>query len=99
MIAGGAVFYYESWWVQIIKAIVIFAVIFGILPVLTVYERKLLGRFQGRFGPNRVGPYGLMQPLPDRAGAGDPHGRRRTGADPLGRRDDDLRHEGRPVRD
>jgi NADH-quinone oxidoreductase subunit H len=63
MIAGGAVFYYESWWVQIIKAIVIFAVIFGILPVLTVYERKLLGRFQGRFGPNRVGPYGLMQPL------------------------------------
>ncbi len=59
----GAVFFYEVWWIQIIKALVIFAVAFAILPVLTVYERKLLGRFQGRYGPNRVGPFGLMQPL------------------------------------
>jgi NADH-quinone oxidoreductase subunit H len=56
-------FFYEPWWVQIVKALVIFAVVFAILPVLIVYERKLLGRFQGRYGPNRVGPYGLMQPL------------------------------------
>ncbi|HET9720503.1 MAG TPA: NADH-quinone oxidoreductase subunit NuoH [Solirubrobacteraceae bacterium] len=55
--------YYEPWWGQIIKAIVIFGVIFAILPMLTIYERKLLGRFQGRYGPNRVGPFGLMQPL------------------------------------
>jgi NADH-quinone oxidoreductase subunit H len=53
----------EPWWIQIIKALVIFAVAFAILPLLTVYERKLLGRFQGRYGPNRVGPFGLMQPL------------------------------------
>jgi NADH-quinone oxidoreductase subunit H len=38
-------------------------VVFAILPILTVYERKLLGRFQGRFGPNRVGPFGLLQPM------------------------------------
>jgi NADH-quinone oxidoreductase subunit H len=38
-------------------------VVFAILPILIVYERKLLGRFQGRYGPNRVGPFGLMQPL------------------------------------
>jgi NADH-quinone oxidoreductase subunit H len=56
-------FFYEPWWVQIVKAIVIFAVVFAILPILIVYERKLLGRFQGRYGPNRVGPFGLMQPL------------------------------------
>ena len=49
--------FYEPWWVQIIKSLVIFGVIFAILPVLIVYERKLLGRFQGRYGPNRVGPY------------------------------------------
>src|SRR5579864_9813479 len=55
--------YYEPWWIQIIKALVIFGVIFAILPVLIVYERKLLGRFQNRYGPNRVGPFGLMQPL------------------------------------
>ena len=41
----------------------IFGVIFGVLPMLTVYERKLLGRFQHRYGPNRVGPYGLLQPM------------------------------------
>ena len=41
----------------------IFGVIFALLPILIIYERKLLGRFQGRYGPNRVGPYGLMQPL------------------------------------
>jgi NADH-quinone oxidoreductase subunit H len=55
--------FFEPWWIQIIKALVIFGVAFGILPVLTVYERKLLGRFQGRYGPNRVGPFGLAQPL------------------------------------
>jgi NADH-quinone oxidoreductase subunit H len=55
--------YFEPWWVQIVKSLVIFAVIFGILPILIVYERKLLGRFQSRYGPNRVGPFGLLQPL------------------------------------
>jgi NADH-quinone oxidoreductase subunit H len=63
MIALADVNYFEPWWVQIVKSLAIFAVIFGILPVLIVYERKLLGRFQGRYGPNRVGPFGLMQPL------------------------------------
>jgi NADH-quinone oxidoreductase subunit H len=55
--------YFEPWWVQIIKALVIFGVIFAVLPIIIIYERKLLGRFQGRYGPNRVGPFGLMQPL------------------------------------
>jgi NADH-quinone oxidoreductase subunit H len=55
--------FYEPWWVQILKSLVIFGVIFAILPILIVYERKLLGRFQGRYGPNRVGPFGLLQPL------------------------------------
>jgi len=63
VIAHAEVFFYEPWWIQIVKALVIFLVIFLILPILIVYERKLLGRFQARYGPNRVGPFGLLQPL------------------------------------
>jgi NADH-quinone oxidoreductase subunit H len=55
----------EATWVMIVKSLVIFAVIFAILPILTVVERKLIGRFQHRYGPNRVGPFGLLQPLAD----------------------------------
>ena len=55
--------YYEAWWIQIIKSLVIFGIALGILPLIIVYERKLLGRFQNRYGPNRVGPFGLLQPL------------------------------------
>src|SRR6202046_1357113 len=57
--------YYEEWWVQILKAIVIFAVGLQLVPVVLLAERKLLGRFQSRYGPNRVGPYGALQPLAD----------------------------------
>jgi NADH-quinone oxidoreductase subunit H len=63
MILLGDVYFYEAWWIQILKAIVIFLIAFAILPMLTIYERKLLGRFQGRYGPNRVGPFGLLQPI------------------------------------
>jgi NADH-quinone oxidoreductase subunit H len=55
----------EATWILVLKSLVIFAVIFAIVPVLTVIERKVLGRFQHRYGPNRVGPFGLMQPLAD----------------------------------
>jgi NADH-quinone oxidoreductase subunit H len=55
----------EAIWVMVVKSLVIFLVIFSIVPVLTVVERKLIGRFQHRYGPNRVGPFGLLQPLAD----------------------------------
>jgi len=57
--------YYEEWWIQVLKAILIFVVALSLVPLVLIAERKLLGRFQGRYGPNRVGPYGLMQPLAD----------------------------------
>ena len=60
-----SVTYAEDWWVQLIKAVIIFAVGLSIVPVVLVVERKLLGRFQARYGPNRVGPYGLLQPVAD----------------------------------
>jgi NADH-quinone oxidoreductase subunit H len=61
----GVVGLYEQWWVQIIKAIIVFAVGLQLVPVILLVERKLLGRFQGRYGPNRVGPFGILQPLAD----------------------------------
>ncbi|MGO9904038.1 MAG: NADH-quinone oxidoreductase subunit NuoH [Solirubrobacteraceae bacterium] len=63
MIPLADVNYYEPWWIQIVKSIVIFGVVFAVLPILTIYERKVLGRFQHRYGPNRVGPFGLLQPI------------------------------------
>ena len=55
----------EATWIMIVKSILIFLVVFMIVPVLTVVERKLIGRFQNRYGPNRGGPVGLMQPRAD----------------------------------
>jgi NADH-quinone oxidoreductase subunit H len=55
----------ESTGVWIIKSLVIFAFVLGIVPMILLLERKLLGRFQNRYGPNRVGPFGLLQPLAD----------------------------------
>jgi NADH-quinone oxidoreductase subunit H len=57
--------YYEPWWIQILKAILIFAVVFNFVPIALMADRKVLGRFQYRYGPNRVGVFGALQPLAD----------------------------------
>ena len=48
--------------VSVAAIILAFATLFAITTIL---ERKGLGRIQNRYGPNRVGPYGLLQPLAD----------------------------------
>jgi NADH-quinone oxidoreductase subunit H len=55
----------ESTGILVVKSIVIFGVLLMIVPMILLLERKLLGRFQQRYGPNRVGPFGLLQPLAD----------------------------------
>ena len=49
----------------LVKTIVVISVLMGFVAYLTLAERKVLGRLQVRFGPNRVGPYGLLQPIAD----------------------------------
>ena len=55
----------DATWIMLVKSVLIFIVILSIVPVVLLAERKLLGRFQQRYGPNRVGPYGALQPLAD----------------------------------
>ncbi len=55
----------EATGTMILKSFLIFLGVFLIVPVLTLVERKLIGRFQNRYGPNRVGPVGLLQPFAD----------------------------------
>lgn len=48
-----------------VKAVIIAVVLLSSVPLLVWLERRLMGRFQVRLGPNRVGPFGLGQPLAD----------------------------------
>ena len=55
----------EGTLVMIAKSIIIFVVFLQLVPIVLLAERKVMGRFQSRIGPNRVGFRGMMQPLAD----------------------------------
>src|SRR5581483_11941186 len=56
---------HEPWWITIIKSFVIINLVMVAFAYTTWLERKLLGRMQLRYGPNRAGPFGLLQPIAD----------------------------------
>ncbi len=53
------------WVVVLIKVLVAFAVLMGGVIMLIWFERKLISDMQSRIGPNRAGPWGLLQTLAD----------------------------------
>jgi NADH-quinone oxidoreductase subunit H len=60
-----ASFYHQPWWLVIIKVLVIF-IFLMVMTLFTIWaERRLIGRMQQRLGPNRAGPFGLLQSLMD----------------------------------
>ena len=48
-----------------IKSVIIINLVMGAFAYLTLAERKVMGRMQLRYGPNRAGPFGLLQPIAD----------------------------------
>jgi NADH-quinone oxidoreductase subunit H len=55
----------EPWWIAAIKAFIVINLVMVMFAYLTLAERKVMGRMQLRYGPNRAGPYGLLQPVAD----------------------------------
>ena len=54
-----------EWWVSLVQAFVIINLVMVTFAYLTLAERKVMGRMQLRYGPNRAGPFGLLQPIAD----------------------------------
>src|SRR5215468_2993395 len=58
-----------NWVIQITSSLInicaLLAVCLALVALISVLARKFLGRMQNRYGPNRVGPFGLFQPVAD----------------------------------
>jgi NADH-quinone oxidoreductase subunit H len=56
---------HEVWWITLLKSALVINLVMVAFAYTTWLERKLLGRMQLRYGPNRAGPFGLLQPIAD----------------------------------
>jgi NADH-quinone oxidoreductase subunit H len=55
----------QPFWISLIKVVAVFAFLVIMTLFSIVFERKVVGRMQNRIGPNRTGPWGVLQSLAD----------------------------------
>ena len=60
-----ASFYQLTWWLVLLKVVVVFVFLLLTTMFMIWAERRVIGRMQNRPGPNRAGPFGLLQPIAD----------------------------------
>ncbi|MDQ2838046.1 MAG: NADH-quinone oxidoreductase subunit NuoH [Actinomycetota bacterium] len=72
VVAGGAQanatlagFGHDPFWLVLIKVLAVFVFLVVMTLFSIVFERKVVGRMQNRIGPNRTGPWGILQSLAD----------------------------------
>src|SRR6516225_6080094 len=58
-------FYPLIWWMVLLKVAIVFLFLLLTTMFMIWAERRVIGRMQNRPGPNRAGPFGLLQPIAD----------------------------------
>src|SRR5580700_3374996 len=58
-------FYFVPWWLVLLKVGIVFVFLLLTTIFMIWFERRVIGRMQNRPGPNRAGPFGLLQPIAD----------------------------------
>ncbi len=53
------------WWMVLLKVGIVFLFLLLTTMFMIWFERRVIGRMQNRLGPNRAGPFGLLQPVAD----------------------------------